>query len=95
MKSRHDLEMELREKGKWVIGKALTLGKYFWNHGAEPTRLLEPDFDYGGPTVRIPAEAADYLVALLLHVTPRPSRAAAKEIDFGCSHSYGRGNVPT
>ena len=70
-------------------GKALTLATLLLKHGAEPTRLLEPEFDYGGQTVRIPAEAADYMVALLLYVTPRPRGAAAKGIDFVCSHSYG------
>src|SRR4249919_3745567 len=71
MKTREDLEIQLRGKGKWVKGKALTLATLLLKHGADPTRLLEPEFDYGGQTVRIPAEAADYMVALLLYVTPR------------------------
>ena len=72
--------MQLREKGKWVKGKALTLGKMLLDHGAEPTRLLEPNFDYGGRMVSIPAEALDYMVALLLYVTPRPRGRTPKEL---------------
>jgi hypothetical protein len=79
MKSRHDLEMQLREKGKWVKGKAMTLGTMLLDHGAEPTRLLEPNFDYGGRMVSIPTEALDYMVALLLYVTPRPRGRTPKE----------------
>ena len=72
MQLREMVEMQLREKGKWVKGKALTLATLLLKHGAEPTRLLAPEFDYSGQMVRIPAEAADYMVALLLYVTKRP-----------------------
>ena len=79
MQLREMVEMQLREKGKWVKGKALTLAKLLVKHGAEPTRLLEPEFDYSGQMVRIPAEAADYMVALLLYVTPRPRGGPPKQ----------------
>ena len=79
MKNRYDLEVQLREKGKWVEGKALVLAELLLKYGAEPTRLLEPEFNYSGQMVRIPAEAADYLVALLLHVTPRPRGRPPKD----------------
>jgi hypothetical protein len=89
MKTIYDLEMPLRKEGKWVKGKALTLAKLLLDHGAEPTRLLESEFDYAGLRVCIPAKAADYIVALLMYLGPgplgRPPRELTKE-----STSYAR-----
>ena len=79
MQLREKVGMQLREKGKWVKGKALTLATLLLKHGAEPTRLLAREFDYSGQMVRIPAEAADYMVALLLYVTPRCRGGRLKE----------------
>src|SRR5262245_14660175 len=77
MKNWH--ELEICEKGKFVNGQASALGKLLLTYGAEPGRLLDPDFDYGGQMVRIPAEAIDCIVALLLHLTPRPQGRPPKE----------------
>ena len=92
MKNRDELE-QLREIGKWVKSKAATLGTMLVHYGAEPTRLLEPEFEYGGQRVSIPAEAADCMVALLLYLTPgsrgRPPRASTSYarflVDLGAS----------
>jgi hypothetical protein len=79
MKKWHEVEMQLREKGKWVKGKAPTFGTMLVHCGAEPTRLLEPEFEYGGQMVSVPAQAADYMAALLLYLTPRSRGRPSKK----------------
>ena len=68
MKSPYDRERELRKKGQIVIDRPLTVAAMLMECGAEPSRLLEPDFDYRGLQVSVPAPIADLLVAGLMCV---------------------------
>ena len=63
-------------------GKALTLATVAYEYGAEPTRAIEPEFDYGGQTVSHSSRSCRFHGGPVAVRDPKASRAAAKAIDL-------------